>query len=592
MLKALMDLAYKHIILADTEFEFGVDDAGKPREADSLRPVCICVLDLKTGKTWQQRLGGFSPEPPFPTGDDSLFVAYAASAEMRFFRAMKWAAPRRILDLYAEYCCHRNGRDGAKGRGLVDALTYFGLDTLGATHKANMIARILAGPPYSESEWKDILEYCMDDVRALARLLPALLPHIEWKGALLRGRFAPAVAAIEDAGVPIDVALHDKMVQHWPQLQSALIRNIDRAFNVYDGNTFKEDKFEELIERLGLPWPRLPSGKLSKSDKDFRDMARIFPVISPLRELRHSIGKMRRTDLKVGFDGRARTAVRPFASRTSRNQPSSSTNIFGGSVWRRGLIKPEPGYAMAYLDYSAEEFAIAAARSGDVAMMRDYSGGDPYINFGVAIGVLPVRSTKESAAITHPGTRDALKVACLAILYGMGPELLAYRLNRPLAVARSWIEAHRRRYQTFWAFAQSVQDYLMRGGSLETTFGWQLHPCRYPNPRSLVNFPVQANAAEILRIACILTTEAGVEVNMPVHDALLISSPIGQYTQALETTKAVMARASKLVLDGFEIRVGVEEFKYPDRYMDEKRGRVMWDTVTGLLSQLDKQGEG
>jgi len=447
-----------------------------------------------------------------------------------------------------------------------------------------MIKRILAGPPYTNNELEEFVAYCMEDTAALARLLPAMLPHIEWKGALLRGRFAPVVAAIEDTGVPIDVAMHDSMVHYWPQIQSALIKDIDRDYNVYDGNTFKEDRFEELIERLGLPWPRLASGKLSKSDKDFRDMARIFPVISPLRELRHSIGKMRRADLMIGADGRARTAIRPFASKTSRNQPSSTTNIFGSSVWRRGLIRPEPGCALAYLDYSAEEFAVAAALSGDVAMQRDYLAGDPYVNFGIAIGVLPPRSTKSSAAFTHPGRRDALKTCALAVLYGMGPQLLAYRMQRSLAIARDWIEAHRRRYQTFWAFAQNAQDHLMRGGSLETTFGWHLHPSRHPNVRSVVNFPVQANAAEILRLACILAVEADVRICMPVHDALLVHSPTDQIEQTVATAKAAMTRASKLVLGGFEIRVGGGDdiIRYPDRYMDESRGRVMWDTVTGL----------
>lgn len=579
-------LPYEHVILCDTEYHFGIDSSGNPREADPLQPVCVCAVDLKTGREYTEWLGEFSSEPPFPTDKNSLFIAYAASAEMRTFRALGWAPPRRILDLYAEYCDHRNGCDGVKSRGLIDALMHFGLDTVGAVYKANMIKRILAGPPYTETEKGEIVEYCMSDVAALTRLLPSLLPHINWKAALLRGRFAPAVAAIEDVGVPIDVAMHDSMVVHWPQLQSALIQDIDRAFHVYDGNTFKEDRFEELIERLGLPWPRLPSGKLSKSDKDFRDMARVFPVISPLRELRHSIGKMRRADLKIGSDGRARTAVRPFASKTSRNQPSSSTNIFGSSVWRRGLIQPEPGYTLAYLDYSAEEFAVAAALSNDVAMIRDYVGGDPYINFGIAIGVLPPRSTKESAEITHPGARDALKTCALAVLYGMGPQLLAYRMNRSVTIARDWIEAHRRRYQAYWAFSQNAQDHLMRGGSLETTFGWHLHPCRNPNTRSIVNFPIQAGGAEILRLACILATEAGVEVCMPVHDALLINTPTNQLEQTLETTKAAMTRASKLVLGGFEIRVDSKIIKYPGRYMDEKRGRVMWETVTDLLTQL------
>ena len=76
---------------------------------------------------------------------------------------------------------------------------------------------------------------------------------------------------------------------------------------------------------------------------------------------------------------------------------------------------------------------------------------------------------------------------------------------------------------------------------------------------------------------------------MPVHDALLVSSPTDQLEQTLATTRAAMARASKLVLGGFEIRVGVEVVKYPGRYMDEGRGRVMWDTVMGLLAHLDKR---
>jgi len=99
----IADLPYDHVILCDTEYHFGVDSDGNPREADPLQPVCVCALDLKSGKTWKQWLGGFSAKPPFPTDDRTLFVAYAAAAEMRTFRALGWPAPRRILDLFAEF---------------------------------------------------------------------------------------------------------------------------------------------------------------------------------------------------------------------------------------------------------------------------------------------------------------------------------------------------------------------------------------------------------------------------------------------------------------------------------------------------------
>ena len=60
------------------------------------------------------------------------------------------------------------------------------------------------------------------------------------------------------------------------------------------------------------------------------------------------------------------------------------------------------------------------------------------------------------------------------------------------------------------------------------TFGWQIHTRDELNDRSLRNFPMQANGAEMLRIACILLTEAGIRVCAPVHDALLIEAPLDE----------------------------------------------------------------
>jgi hypothetical protein len=93
---------------------------------------------------------------------------------------------------------------------------------------------------------------------------------------------------------------------------------------------------------------------------------------------------------------------------------------------------------------------------------------------------------------------------------------------------------------------------------------------------------MQANGAEMLRIASILLTEAGIRVCAPVHDALLIEAPLDELDQAIATTKSLMQEASRIVLDGFELGSDVKEVRYPDRYMD-KRGVVMWDKVMNLI---------
>src|SRR5262249_57666697 len=120
----------------------------------------------------------------------------------------------------------------------------------------------------------------------------------------------------------------------------------------------------------------LESGKLDLSDDAFRQSARIYPQVAPLRELRSALSEMRLNDLAVGRDGRNRTLLSPFRARTSRNQPSNSKFIFGPSVCLRSLIQPREGTAVAYIDWEQQEFGIAAALSGDSLMKDAYNSGD------------------------------------------------------------------------------------------------------------------------------------------------------------------------------------------------------------------------
>ena len=88
-------------------------------------------------------------------------------------------------------------------------------------------------------------------------------------------------------------------------------------------------------------------------DRDtFKMMALRYPLLAELRELRKTLAEMREIKLTVGRDGRNRTLLSPFQSKTGRNQPSTTRFIFGLPAWARSLIKPEPGTALAYFDFS------------------------------------------------------------------------------------------------------------------------------------------------------------------------------------------------------------------------------------------------
>src|ERR1019366_7384793 len=343
------------------------------------------------------------------------------------------------------------------------------------------------------------------------RLLPAMLPHIDPPRALLRGRYMVAAARIERHGVPIDTNTLGHLKRHWLDIQDQLIAEIDTNFGVFEGRTFKADRFAAWLVLNKIPWSRLDSGRLDLSDDTFREMARAYPAVAPLRELRGALSEMRLSDLAVGPVGRNRTLLSAFRARTGRNQPSNTKFIFGPSVWLRGLIQPPQGYGIAYVDWAQQEFGIAAALSGDPLMMDAYPWGYPPPAFAKQAGAAPADATKA----THKAVRNQFKSTVLAVQYGMGEDALAQRIGQPPIRARELLRLHRETYRVFWAWSERAVDYAMLTSSLHTVFGWCLQVPPDANTRSLGNFPMQANGAEMLRLACWLGTEQGIEVCAP-----------------------------------------------------------------------------
>jgi hypothetical protein len=124
-------------------------------------------------------------------------------------------------------------------------------------------------------------------------------------------------------------------------------------------------------------------------------------------------------DLAIGPDGRNRTGLSPFRARTGRNQPSNAKFVFGPSRWLRSLIKPEPGRAVAYIDYGQQEHGIGAALSGDEAMQAAYRSGDPYLAFGKQCGAIPPDGTKathaaDNSGVSRPGSKPRAAWAATA----------------------------------------------------------------------------------------------------------------------------------------------------------------------------------
>jgi DNA polymerase-1 len=574
----LPDIPFREIWCVDFEFQ----------AIDGERPWVLCMVarEARSGREirmWRDELFA-RRRAPFETGSDAVMVAYYASAELGCFLELGWPLPVNVLDLYAEHRVETNGISNPFGNRLPGALAYRGLGHLDVDDKNAMIDLILSKRAFSSAEQKAILDYCASDVLGLEALLPKMALRIDWRRALLRGRYMAAAARMERSGVPIDAGLHRELVENWARIKLRLVGETDADYGIYDGQTFKSDRFEQYLKSRGIPWPRLPSGALDLKRETFRGQAAGRPELHPLYELRTTLSEMRLSDLTVGEDGRNRYLLSAFATSSGRNAPSASKSIFGPARWLRGLIRPPPGHGIAYVDFSAQEIGIAAALSSDQRMIAGYLSGDPYLSFAVDAGLAPRHATKAS----HAAIREMCKSICLGTNYGMESESMSLRAGITKARAAELLALHRATYQPFWEYSDNVVDTAILTGEMHTVFGWRRRIGRNPNPRSLRNFPMQANGAEMMRLAAIAATEAGIEVCAPVHDAFLICAPLDRLDADVAQMRELMGRAGQVVTGGLKIRTSTEIVRYPDRYMDA-RGARMWDTIMRLLQGEERR---
>ena len=563
---------YKEIWVVDFEYHAPAGETPSP----------ICMVALEVLNQRVIRLGPeelTSKEAPFETGPDRLLVAYYAPAEMGCFLSLGWSRPYNILDLCTEFRWYTSGNRFVVRKGLVDALRFFKLDEAVPAEKDQWRQLAMRGGPFSPEEVSGLLDYCQEDVVATAKLLQRMGSLVDLDRALRRGQYCYATALMEHSGVPVDLDTLTLLQGNWEALRAKLVTALD-ANGLFEGTTFKMARFEQFLRANRIPWPRLESGALCTKEDTFRQKAKAYPdTISPIHELRTTLNKLKLNKLAVGSDGRNRTMLSPFVSKTGRNQPSTTAYIFGPATWIRGLIKPSEGCFIAYVDWSQQELGIAACLSGDMAMCDAYRSGDPYLSFAKMAGAVPEIATKQS----HPKERAMYKQCMLAVNYGMGAKSLANTAGLSDFEARHLLQKHKDTFPAYWGWSDRIASQGFFEGVLRSAFGWQCQVDTDSRPSSVRNFPLQANGAEMLRLAILRIQDVGVKVIAPVHDAVMVEGEIRVREEVIQKTQDAMRWASEQVLPGFPLDSDVKVVEHPNRYMDEERGADMWNKVMGIV---------
>jgi DNA polymerase-1 len=349
-------------------------------------------------------------------------------------------------------------------------------------------------------------------------------------------------------------------------------------------------RFEGWLARTGVTaWPRLDSGKLDISGDAFRMMYHLRGI-EELHALRDSLGVIVRAKLPIGADGRNRPSLFPFCTATGRNAHAKSLYNAHASV-RSFMVFPSDTIGV-YLDWRTQEIGIAAALSGDQALIDAYKSGDVYYALARVCGLTDDPDPKhwKSQPENQP-VRQRMKSLQLGINYGMGVPSLAKGLDRHPLIASAIIEKHRATYPRFWKWRDNMVLSAMLERKMETVFGWPLYLSSSPNQKTLYNFPMQSNGAEMLRLAAWRLCEAGIIPNMLIHDGILLEvHGDEQVKQAID----IMTAAGRDVCDGLEIGVDVDQrLENGARYRDKRPvAKKMWETMMLALQEIGAIPQG
>jgi DNA polymerase-1 len=594
-------ICFDRVWVCDFEYWTGTSGNEPPR------PICFVAKEVMSGQMIRQWLWGASYIPcPITTDAKSLYVAFAASAEINCHRQLGWPIPTRVIDLYAEHrrLCHgvdrqrteleKHSLPKTEKYSLLAAMHAWGLGAhaLCAETKDAIRQICIDGGPF-ESRETEILEYCAVDVTMTERLLRVMWDLLSEEKTLaqclFRGRYvSTAVSALETNGIPVDKQLLNRLVHHWDRIVELVIDKERHRFNVLKHREVDQNKFANWLTANGITsWPRTSSGDLETNKETLKAIGKYVPLVE---ELRNFLSIVRQTrilkNLGIGADGRIRVMTGTFGSITGRNQPSSSVGIWGGATWVRSLIRPEPGHVLWYCDFSGQELAIAACFSGDSRLKEDYATGDPYMASAKRFGLVPQHATKKDPQFT--ATRDRMKIAVgLGVLYGAGPETIARSGDMTIGQASYILQQHKRTYPTFWEWRKNLILHYRSGGNGISPLGWTYRTSYRDSTNSLSNWLMQSTGADMLRLSTCMAYDRGLEIVAMVHDAIMIHCPTDNMLHARDTLVDCMTGASAEILDGFKLRVDAASTVYPNRYGD-KRGEVMWQHILQALHEVEK----
>lgn len=481
---------------------------------------------------------------------DSMLASYVLSPDKRQ-HGLKALALSHLGETMVEYAEITEGLENFAHVSVADATNY-------ACHDA-------------EASWslREVFE----------RLLgpsPAAVPSLRYVFEEIEMPLVEVLARMERTGIKIDAQLLNRLSTRFEEG----LRELEQQIHIHAGTQFNINSPKQLSDIL-FGVLGLPTAGVKRTQTAFSTDAGVLAKLAPQYEIAQLLLDYRELfKLKSTYTDALQRLIDPATGRihTSFNQAVAATGRLSssepnlqnipirnqrGREIRQAFIA-EKGCELISADYSQIELRILAHMSGDQSLSQAFMRGED-IHAATANELFPGQEDEQG------NLRRIAKTINFGVIYGIS----AFRLSDQLGVSRrdaqKYIDGYFARYPKVREFLEGLSVEASERGYVETFFGRRRYLRDIDTTgrdrgyaiRSLLNFPIQGTAAEVIKLAMIRLYRRlqpfgeKARIVLQVHDELVVEVDSTVRAQVAETVVTEMESAVELTVP---LKVDVEIF--------------------------------
>jgi DNA polymerase I len=387
------------------------------------------------------------------------------------------------------------------------------------------------------------LEYAARDAAVLLPLRESLLAKLDEMDLLLAAELefgcVLSIAGLELAGVYLDVDRWRELIKRIQIEHDKIAESLQEELGK---GAAQMSLFGDTAERINLDSPAQVKDALARLGIEVEDtrewtlqrLARDHPILEKL--LRHrSLSKNLSSYGEGVLDyinpatGRIHADFRQIGTPTGRITTSSpSLQQIPHTTEYRSCFRAPQGRKLIVADYSQVEMRILADFSGDEALLAAFdSGADLHRITASEMFGIPIDQVT-------PRQRESAKGLNYGLVYGMGAEGLASRIETSVNEAQDLIDRYFKAYAGVARWLAEAAERAVRQGSSRTASGriwiYRLDPEDRQQFSALKrvgkNAPIQGTASDIFKRAMTLLDEAllkrDAQIVNSIHDELVV----------------------------------------------------------------------